>query len=527
MTNDFKLTYATMFNPPEEMHARYETALAQVKANLGRTCAMVINNKDHFSGECFENRSPVNMDWVLAHFPQGTAHDAELAMSAAQAAFPKWSAMRWQDRVALVRRAAAKIEERLYELAVVTTLNVGKNRLESLGDIQEAADLLRASCDAMEKNNGYVVKMGSEPLPGHTVYNLSVMKPYGSWLIISPFNFPSSLTCGPAGAALVAGNTVVTKPSVETAWPVRLLAECFRDAGLPDGVFNYVTGQNEPLGQALLDSAAVDGLTFTGSYQVGMKVYRAASKFKYPRPVILEMGGKNAAVVSRNADVERAAWGIVRSGFGAQGQKCSAPSRVYAEADIYDDLVRRVTEIAKTLSIGDPTERNVYLGPLVRESAYRNYVEYCQELSQAGEIVTGGRTVTAGDLAKGFYVEPTVVTGVPRTHRLWKHEMFIPLLMIECVQTLEEGFELANDTDFGLTGGFFGSHQEAEQYLRHIQAGVAYVNRSQGATTGAWPGYQSFGGWKASGCSGKGSGGPYYLLSYMREQSQTIVERTE
>src|ERR1700677_2154722 len=287
------------------MHTRYETALAQVKANLGRKCAMVINNKDHFSGECFENRSPINTDWVLARFPQGTEHDASLAMAAAQAAFPKWSAMRWQDRVALVRRVADKIEERLYELAVVTTLNVGKNRLESLGDIQEAADLLRASCDAMEKNNGYVVKMGSEPLPGHTVYNLSVMKPYGSWLIISPFNFPSSLTCGPAGAALVAGNTVVTKPSVETAWPVRLLAECFRDAGLPDGVFNYVTGQNEPLGQALLDSAAVDGLTFTGSYQVGMKVYRAASNSKYPRPLILEMGVNTAAVVSRYADVER------------------------------------------------------------------------------------------------------------------------------------------------------------------------------------------------------------------------------
>lgn len=523
MTTDFKLTYATMFDPPEEMHARYEVALAQVKANLGRTCAMVINNKDHFSEENFENRSPINTDWVLAHFPQGTAHDADLAMAAAQAAFPKWSAMRWQDRVALVRRAAAKIEERLYELAVVTTLNVGKNRLESLGDIQEAADLLRAACDSMERNNGYTVEMGSEPLPGYTVHNLSVMKPYGAWLIISPFNFPSSLTCGPTGAALVAGNTVVTKPSVETAWPVRLLAECFRDAGLPDGVFNYVTGQNEPLGQALLDSKAVDGLTFTGSYQVGMKIYREASKFRYPRPVVLEMGGKNAAVVSRNADVERASWGIVRSGFGAQGQKCSAPSRVYADANIYDDLVKRVAEIAKSLSVGDPTERNVYLGPLVRERAYRNYVEYCQELSQAGEIVTGGRTITTGALAKGFYVEPTVVTKVPRTHRLWKHEMFVPLLMIERVETLQEAFEQANDTDFGLTGGFFGTPEEAEEYLRRIEVGVAYVNRSQGACTGAWPGYQSFGGWKASGCSGKGSGGPYYLLSYMREQSQTVV----
>jgi 1-pyrroline-5-carboxylate dehydrogenase len=234
--------------------------------------------------------------------------------------------------------------------------------------------------------------------------------------------------------------------------------------------------------------------------------------------------GKNAAVVSRNAEVERAAWGIARSGFGAQGQKCSAPSRVYAEAGVYDDLVARVAEIAKSLSIGDPIERNIYLGPLVRESAFRNYVEYCKELSQAGEIVTGGRTITTGTLAKGYYVEPTVVTKVPRANRLWKHEMFVPLVMIDRVESLDDALELANDADYGLTGGFFGTREEAQEYLRRIRVGVAYVNRAQGACTGAWPGYQSFGGWKASGCSGKGSGGPYYLLSYMREQSQTVVE---
>jgi 1-pyrroline-5-carboxylate dehydrogenase len=519
----FKLTYASMFNLPAEAHARFEAAVSKMKANLGKTYGMMINNRDHFTAATFENRSPINTDWVLARLQDGTSGDAKLALAAAKTASRAWGSMDWKDRVALVRRAADLIEDRMYDLAVATTLNVGKNRLESLGDIQEGADLLRAACDSMEKNNGYVLQMGSEALPGHSVLNLSVMKPYGVWLIISPFNFPVSLTCGPAGAALVSGNTVVTKPSVETAWVVRLLAECFRDAGFPDGTFNYVTGQNDPLGQALIDSPHWDGVTFTGSYRVGMTVYREAAQFKYPRPVILEMGGKNAAVVSRHADLERAAWGIVRSGFGAQGQKCSSSSRVYAESSVYEELVDRVTGIANSLRVGDPTERDVYLGPVIRESAYHNFSNYCSELSKAGRITAGGHTVTDGALSKGFYCQPTVCTDVPREHRLWKHEMFVPLVMIDSVKNLDEAFTLANDVDYGLAGGFFGTPEEAQEYFRQIQVGVAYVNRAEGASTGAWPGYQSFGGWKASGASGKGSGGPYYLLSYMHEQSQTIV----
>jgi 1-pyrroline-5-carboxylate dehydrogenase len=512
-----------MFNPPEEIHTRFDAAVKKVKGNLGKTYGMIINNEDHFSSSTFENRSPINKDWLLARLQEGTAADANLALNAARSAWTRWSAVPWKERVALVRKAAEIIEERLYELAVATVLNVGKTRVESLGDIQEGADLLRNACDTMERNNGYVVRMASEALPGHTISNLSVMKPYGVWLIISPFNFPVSLTCGPAGAALVSGNTVVTKPSVETAWVVRLLAECFRDAGIPEGVFNYVTGQNEPLGETLAGSPEWDGITFTGSYAVGMKIYRQAAAFKYPRPVILEMGGKNAVVVSGNADLDRAAWGIVRSGFGAQGQKCSASSRVYAETSVYDELVERVTKITKSLKVGDPTERDVYLGPVVRESAYQNFSQYCGELSQAGRFTTGGHTLTDGSLAQGFYCAPTVCIGVPRAHRLWKHELFVPLVMIDPVKNLNEAFQLANDVDYGLTGGFFGTKDEAEAYLKSIQVGVAYVNRPQGASTGAWPGYQSFGGWKASGASGKGTGGPYYLTSYMHEQSQTVV----
>lgn len=199
-----------------------------------------------------------------------------------------------------------------------------------------------------------------------------------------------------------------------------MLAECFRDAGLPERVFNYVTGQNEPLGQALLDSPDVDGITFTGSYAVGMKIYRQSANFRYPRPLALEMGGKNAAVVSGSADVERAARGIVRSGFGAQGQKYSASSRVYAEDGIYDKLLERIVEITKSLQVGDPTERHIDLGPLIRERSYQSYIQYCRQWSKAGNIVPGGRTLSQDGFAKGYYCEPTVVSKVPREHPLWR-----------------------------------------------------------------------------------------------------------
>ncbi len=298
--SDFKLTYASMFNPPKEVHERFEAALANMKANqLGKTHAMLINNQDVFAGSTYENRSPINRHWLLAQLQAGTSQHAEAAIAAARAAFPAWSKTDWRERVRLVRRAAEIIESRQYELGVATSLNTGKTRMESLADVQEAADLLRSPCEWMERTNGYIVELGRDPLPGYTVRNFSVMKPYGAWLIISPFNFPIALTSGPAGAALVAGNTVVTKPSVETSWIVRLLAECFRDAGFPDGVFNYVTGKDDELGKLLVDHPKVDGVTFTGSYAVGMEIYRKFAQRDYPRPVVRHSGSEMLMHIAR------------------------------------------------------------------------------------------------------------------------------------------------------------------------------------------------------------------------------------
>ena len=524
MAEKFKLTYATMFNPPEELHTRFDGALAEVKAKLGQEYGMIINGKESYASEKFEDRSPVNTDILLGVFQKGTAQDAQAALAAARKAFPLWSGMKWQERVALMRKAADLIDERIFNIGAATAMEVGKNRLEALGDVAETADLIRYSCNEMEKNNGYIVEMGRDPLVGYTATNFSVLRPYGVWLVISPFNFPAALTGGPAGAALVTGNTIVMKPATDTPWVVRLLAECLRDAGLPDGAFNYVTGPGRTLGQALIDSPEVDGVTFTGSLDVGMGIFRDFAKSGYVRPTILELGGKNPAIVSRNADLERAATGIVRSAFGLQGQKCSACSRVYIEEPVYDALISRIVELTNKLTIGDPTSRPVFLGPVVNKSSYQDFKAFTEELSQAGTILAGGKVLTDGEFGKGYFCAPTIVADLPVTHRLWKYEMFLPITTFAKVSSLDEAMKLANDVDYGLTAGFYGSKEESKWFFQNIQAGVTYTNRPQGATTGAWPGFQPFGGWKGSGSTGKNAGGHYYLPLYLHEQIQTLIE---
>ena len=521
----FKLTYATMFNPPEELHQQFEASLVKARAGLGKEHAMFINGRDVLANEKFEDRNPANTTEVLGIFQKGEARSAQEALTAAQKAFPKWSRMKWQDRVAFVRKAAEILDQRLYDIGAAMALEVGKNRMESLGDVAETADLLRYSCSEMEKNNGFIVEMGRDPLVGYTSRNVSILRPYGVWLVISPFNFPLALTGGPAGAALVSGNTIVIKPSSDTPWVVRLLVECFRDAGLPDGVVNYVTGPGRTIGNALITCQDVDGVTFTGSFDVGMRIFRDFSECRWVRPMLLELGGKNPVIVSRHADLERAASGIVRSAFGLQGQKCSAASRVYIEAEVYEDLAGRLKEQTEKLAIGDPTERKNFLGPVINQAAYDDYQKFVKELSEGGgELLTGARTLQQGDYAKGYFCAPTLMADLPFSHRLWKNEMFLPITTIGKVKNLEEAMQQANDISYGLTAGFYGSPEEAEWFFDQIESGVAYANRPQGATTGAWPGFQPFGGWKASGASGKNSGGHYYLPLYMHEQIHTLVE---
>jgi 1-pyrroline-5-carboxylate dehydrogenase len=285
-----------------------------------------------------------------------------------------------------------------------------------------------------------------------------------------------------------------------------------------------LSGPSAAIGDALVRHPHTAGVTFTGSHAVGTGILRTLHEGRYPKPCITEMGGKNACIVTAKADLERAAAGIVRSAFGMGGQKCSALSRLYVESSVADELVRKLQTKIAAIAIGDPTRVENWLGPVINAHAQRNYASCIERLRDHGaKILTGGRLLHDGEYAHGYYVAPTLAEA-PTMHPLWHEEMFLPILMMLRVPDLDTALTLANDSDLGLTAGMYGSAEEVKHFFDHIEAGVTYANRPQGATTGAWPGYQPFGGWKGSGNTGKAIASFYYLAQYMREQSQTVVE---
>jgi 1-pyrroline-5-carboxylate dehydrogenase len=303
-----------------------------------------------------------------------------------------------------------------------------------------------------------------------------------------------------------------------------LLAEILHEAGVPGGVLNLVTG-GPGVGKALVAAPGVDGIAFTGSYDVGREIYRSfAVGEAYSRPCITEMGGKNPAIVTATADLDKAANGILRSAFGASGQKCSACSRVLVEERVHDALLAKLAEGAKSWTVADPAAADCRLGPVNNAEAYEKYRQAAEDAHRDGRVVAGAELLTDGAFANGYFVAPTIVADLPAGHRLTRDELFVPFVTVERVADLEAGIAAANNQSLGLTAGLFSEDEgEKQQFLDGIEAGVVYVNRAAGATTGAWPGYQTFGGWKGSGSTGKSAFGPHYVQLFMREQSRTIL----
>ncbi len=516
----FRITYATMSADNEELHQAYEEGLQTAKSWLGQKHPFYVNGEERWGEGLDEERSPIDRDIMIGQFARATRQDAKDAIAAAKAYAPTWGSTPWTDRVKMLRQAADVITDRVYELAALMAMEVGKSRLEALGDVEETADLIRYYCKQMEDNDGFSFQMGALSEREH---NRSVLRPYGVWAVISPFNFPMALAGGPAGGALVAGNCVVLKPSHQGYFTALKLWEALTDGGVPKEAFHVVTGPGSTVGDELYNNPDVDGLTFTGSYAVGMQIYRSFAK-DYPKPAICEMGGKNPAIVSARADLDKATEGIMRSAFGFSGQKCSACSRVYVERPVYQEFAERLVEKAAKLPVGNPLERATYTGPVINEKAVETFQKAVEDVKAGGgRVLLGGERIAQGDLARGLFVQPTIVEA-PLGNRVWKEELFVPFVAVSPVDSLDEAMKLANDTEYGLTAGFY-SEDPAEQqwFLDHIEAGVVYVNRPAGATTGAWPGMQPFGGWKGSGTSGKAGGGLHYVQQYLREQSQTVI----
>jgi 1-pyrroline-5-carboxylate dehydrogenase len=518
-----KITYATMSaDQMEDLHQALDAQVASVKQQFGQNRPMFIAGRAEYATEQFDDVSPIDTRILLGRFQKGSREQVRGAIKAARAAAPAWSALNWKERVALLNKVADAIREHRWRLAAIMGYETGKNRLECVGDVEESADLIAYYCDQVEQHEGFVKPLGKLS-PNED--NTSVLRPYGVWAVISPFNFPLALAAGPSGGALVAGNTVVFKPASDTPYMGYELYEMIARAGLPDGVFNFVTGGGSVAGQELIDNPGIDGIVFTGSKDVGMHLLRDNATRPVPRPLIIEMGGKNPAIVMPSANLDKAADGIMRSAFGAQGQKCSACSRVYVSRDIKQRLVDLLVERTKKIKIGNPLERDVWLGPVINEAAVRTYERAIADAQAAGgRILTGGRRLTDGAFAHGYYVEPTIIDSLPKDHPLFSEELFVPITVITDVIALDEAIDLANRTEYGLTAGIFSEEdREIEQFFDRIHAGVLYANRRAGATTGAWPGINSFGGWKASGSTGRGTGGPYYVQQFMREQSRVRV----
>ena len=526
-TSQPKITYATMTaDRMEDLHRELDRAIEQVTSTFGKSHPLMIGGREARAADEFDDRSPIDRRILLGTFQLGGRDHARSAVAAANAAFPAWSARPWRERVGLLKKVADGIRARRWELSALMGYEAGKNRLECVGDVEESADLIGYYCVQLEQHDGFRTRLGTL---GPHEENASVLRPYGVWAVISPFNFPLALAAGPAGGALVAGNTVVFKPASATPLLGYKLYEVMAEAGIPAGVFNYLTGSGSIAGQELIDNQDVDGIVFTGSKDVGMRLIRDNATRVVPRPLIIEMGGKNPALVMRSADLDKATDGVMRSAFGAQGQKCSACSRVYVSKQVRDQFVRLLVEKTKKIPVGNPLKRDVYLGPVINEDAVKTYERAVQQAEQdGGRILTGGRRLTDGDLAYGYFVEPTIIDGLPLDHPLFSEELFVPITLIGDVTTLDEAIELANRTEYGLTAGIFSEDdREIDEFFERIQAGVTYANRRAGATTGAWPGINSFGGWKASGSTGRGTGGPYYVQQFMREQSRVRIRENE
>jgi len=504
-----------------QFHDRYERALEQVRKEFGKQYPMVIAGKEVRTPATVTHSSPIDTRIVLGQLPVAGASHVRHAVAAAKKAFEIWGKIGYKERVRVCRAAADITSQRKFELAAWISYENGKNRYEAIADVDEAIDFLRYYAEETEKNGGFEVEMKSAQ-PGEK--SRSVMKPRGVWGVIAPFNFPAAILVGMSAGAIVTGNTVVVKPSSNTPIIASKFAEIFKQAGLPDGVFNLVIGPGSKVGGELVTNNNISGIVFTGSREVGYGMAQEFSRAR-PRPMIAELGGKNPTIVTETADIGKAVDAVIKAAFGYSGQKCSACSRVYVHKKVKNEFTKRLIERTKSLPVGNPLDPNTFVGPLANEDAYKKYQQYVRIADKDGKVLAGGSARKEGELKHGYYVQPTVVAGLPKKHRLFKEEMFVPIVCLADYEKFDDVIRLANDSDYGLTAGLFsGRQEEIKEFLECIEAGVVYVNRQASATTGAMVGCQPFGGWKDSGTNCRGAGGPHYLTQFMREQSQTVVE---
>ena len=502
---------------------KYDDATKTISSQFGQIYPLLINNKKITTHSVSEVFSPIDRRISLGKVQKCNLKHCLDAIDCADEAFKNWGNTDYRKRIKIFSKIANVMRSKKFELSAWITYENGKNRIESMADVDEGIDFILYYCDQLEKNNGFIKNTNSVDKKEH---NKSIMKPYGVWAIISPFNFPVAILVGMSVGALLTGNTVLVKPSSLTPIVAYKIIEIMIENGLPKGVVNYITGDSKEIGKTIVKNHKISGIAFTGSKETGHQLMRESITIK-SRPIIAELGGKNSTIVTENANIDVAVYGVIRAAFSYSGQKCSACSRVYIQNNIKEEFITKLVENTRNIKIGNPLYPENYIGPVINLEAYSKYIKYIRLVNKHAQVLTGGSTKKENELKYGYFVEPTVikVNNTKSNRILFKQELFLPILCVFSYEKLSDAIEKCNSSEYGLTAGIYSnSESEINEFLTNIESGVVYVNRPQSSTTGAMVGCQSFGGWKDSGTTGKGSGGPYYLTQFMREQSQTIIQ---
>ena len=490
----------------EQNQERMRAAIEHARTLLGQKYPIVINGEKIWTDNTIASINPSNPDQVVGHVAEAGIPEADRAVKVARAAFDKWSRTSFESRCRLLERAADIMERRRYELSALEVFEVGKAWAEADGDIREAVDFCLFYAHQMRL-------IGRPRLTQHVLGEESYQHywPRGVAFVIAPWNFPLAILTGMTTAALVTGNTVIIKPAEQSAVIGSMLMEIFEEAGVPRGVLNFLPGKGRLIGQHLVDHKDVDLIAFTGSREVGLRIWKSAGETREGqrelKRVICEMGGKNAVIIDSDADLDEAIVDTVYSAFGYQGQKCSACSRLIILEDIYPRAIERLLNAAASLHVGNPEDPSVTVGPVIDGAAHKRILEYIESGKQEARLA-----FQRGDVPeKGFFIPPTIFTNVTPQTKIACEEIFGPVLSVIKVRDLTEAFEVANSTEFALTAGFFSrSPANIERAKAEICAGNVYINRS---CTGAVVGRHPFGGFKMSG-GGTKAGGADYLLHF-------------
>lgn len=502
----------TDFTSQENQQAQRE-AIEQVRGELGQTYPLIIGDQKIFGEKTFASLNPTQPDEVVGYFTAATVEQTEAAIRVAAETFEDWKRVPAQERAGYLFTAADLMRRRKFTINAWMMFETGKSWVEADADTAEAIDFLEYYAREVLR---FAEEQPIVQVPGE--HNQLVYIPLGVAAVIPPWNFPCAIMTGMTSASFVAGNTAILKPASTAPAIAYQFMKILEDVGLPYGVVSFLTGSGAVIGDTLIDSPQVRLIAFTGSREVGIRIYERASKTPkgqlWLKRSILEMGGKDAVVVDETADVEAAANAIVTSAFGFQGQKCSAGSRAIIVQDVYDEVLFKVVEKTKNLTIGDITQPENTIGPVIDENAMHKILEYIEIGKSEGHLLLGGTHE-----GPGYFITPTIIADVDPQARIAQEEIFGPVLAVIKAQNFDNALAIANGTEYGLTGALFSKdEQRINQAKEEYHVGNLYINRK---CTGALVGVQPFGGFNMSGTDSK-AGGRDYLLLFTQAKSIAV-----